>query len=474
MTKHEIEVRLKLLDLEQEQIQIQMDLALYKSENQIEFFEPLKHQDLFLDYLHQGKKTILLQGSNQIGKTITGCVICGAACLGYEPWSGEPTVFGKPPIKVRIVCSDWEHHAKEVIVPKLKEWLPKNRYTTKKNNVGVEAYFNFDNGSTLELLTHVQDTKAHESWTGHLVWADEPIPRDKYVANKRGLLFNNGVFLLTMTAVYEPWIKNELVDKPNKNVGLVCGVKIEENTYLSESAIEEFKNSCTDEDRAARTEGGWLQLSGRIIPGFHTNTHTIDPIIEKVPSDWPVIALVDTHLKLPHAISYFALDKYNRLYLIKETWEALSPEDIADEIIRTKQRYFLRLENAFLDPLSKGDTEFIKRHGQNVPDTFTTVSLKLYEAGIRTEVASKDKKSGIANIKAGFKKDPRLSTIFISRDCTTTIEELNNWVYDPKTNKPKDENDHFCENLYRATLSGIKYTSVSSKDDYQTESYGVV
>lgn len=469
----DIEKRIRLIEIERERYRLEKEKAIYISENQIEFFEPLEHQSKVLDFVHKGKKTIILQGANQIGKTITGVAISSVCAIGYEPWSGEKSVFGKPPTKTRIVCSDWEHHAKEVIVPKLKEWLPKNRYITKKNNVGVEAYFIFDNGSTIELLTHVQATKSHESWTGHLVWADEPIPKDKYSANKRGLVFNNGVFLLTMTAVYEPWIKKELVDKLSKNTGLVLNVDISKNTYLSNEAIEEFSSACSKDELEARIHGGWMQLSGLVVPEFNINEHVIDPI--KIPADWPVIVMVDTHLKLPHAIMFIAIDKYDRMYVFHEVWDSLTADDISDEIIKYKQKHSLRIEHVFLDPLSKGDTEYIKRQGIAIQDTFTTIQQKLLPFGISCTVASKDKKSGIANLRAGFNKNAKMASIFITNECVLTIDQLSNWVYDKDSNKPKDEDDHFPENLYRSTLAGVRYsTPYSSNDVKQSEGCGVV
>lgn len=474
MSKRRLEIKLNLLGISKKRLVIVREKARYRLDHQCEFFNPLSHQQKVLEFLHNGKKTIVLQGANQIGKTITGVLVCSTVALGYEPWSGTASIFGKPPTKTRIICSDWEHHAKEVIVPKLKEWLPRNRYITKKNNVGVEAYFIFDNGSTIELLTHVQDTKSHESWTGHFVWADEPIPKDKYSANKRGLVFNDGVFLLTMTAVYEPWIKRELVDIHNKNTGLVLNVDIHENTYLTNEAIEEFENACSKEEKEARIKGGWLQLSGRVIPEFDNTIHVVDSFVDRIPSDWPVVAMVDTHLKLPHAISFIAIDKYNRMYVVEECWDSMKPEDIADEILRFKTKHSVRLENAFFDPLSKGDTEYIKRLGMDVPDTFSIVADKLRPAGIACYIASKDKKSGIANIRGAFCKDYKVSTMFICDNCLLTIEELNNWVYDKDTNKPKDEDDHFVENLYRATLSGVKYTDPRTYSDYEPEPCGVV
>ena len=177
--------KIKLM-IELEKLKLQAER--YKTENKIEFFEPFEHQERALGHIFNGKKTVLLQGGNRIGKTVLGACVVGMACLGYKPWDKGDSIFGKGPVRVRVICVDWEHHAAEVVVPALKEWLPVGSYETKKNNTGVDAFWKFRNGSTIELMTHVQDTKQHEGWKGNLVWADEPLPRDKYIANKRGLV----------------------------------------------------------------------------------------------------------------------------------------------------------------------------------------------------------------------------------------------------------------------------------------------
>lgn len=459
-----LKAKLNLLNIEEKLIDLKDQEEIYKKENRIEFYTPWPHQKQAFDLLHSGKKTIIFQGSNQIGKTALGVNICGAAALGYQPWDNKSVthLFGKPPTKIRILCADWEHHAKEVIVPKLIEWLPKKRYETKKNNVGVEAYFTFNNGSTIELLTHVQETKSQEGWTGNVVWADEPLPRSKYSANKRGLVFYSGIFLLTMTAVYEPWVKKELVNNPTPGTGLVLSIPMRANPLLKEEDIKEFELACPKEEVNARVYGGWLQLSGQVIPEFNPTIQIVDSF--KVPPNWPVLGLYDFHPGKPQAIGFYAFDIYNRIFVIYETWENLSPEEIADEVLRLKQKNSWRLENFLIDPLAKGDTQYIKRRGVEIKDTFNTIKDKLEPFGINVDVASKDVESGIANIRASCKSKPE--AFFICRNCELHIEQIENWVKDPETGKPKkgkDIEDHFMENLYRATLAGIIYEDMKQE-----------
>lgn len=352
-------------------------------------------------------------------------------------------------------CVDWEHHAKEVVVPVLKEWLPKGTYVTKKNNVGIEAYWEFpETGSTIEILTHSQETRIHEGWKGHLVWSDEPLPKDKYTANLRGLIDYSGVFIMTMTALYEPWILDEIVLSNDSKVGAITEIPMSANPMLKVADIENFARGLTQEERDVRVKGGWLQLTGRVLKEFKSDLHKVKDF--KVPTDWPVIAVIDIHLNKPQAVGFYGWDKYDRIFVIDEIWENLTPEQVADEIVKRKFHY-PRMKDAFIDPLSKGDNAYIKNRF-NVEDTFTVIERKLMPHGIRLYPASKDKSSGIRNLKARLEGPNGMPTLFFMEHCQRHLWEIQRWVYD-KEGQPVKENDHFMENLYRATLSGVKYTA---------------
>ena len=424
--------------------------------NRIVFFEPFAHQARIIELLHAGKKVLLLQGANRIGKTVLGACLAGSFAFGVQPWDGKQTVFpaGKP-TKGRIICVDWEHHAREVVVPKLKEWLPAGSYVTRKNNVGVEAYWDFPNGSSFELMTHIQDTKIHEGWSGEWVWSDEPLPRDKYVANRRGLLDSSGVFIMTMTALYEPWIMDEIALNAAPHIGVVCEIPIYANTTLKKEDIENYAGEVEEDKREARIQGGWFQLAGKVLKGFDNSIHVIDS--SPVPPDWPVIACIDLHLNVPQAVGFYGWDKYDRLFAVGEFWKNVAPEVIADEIIRQKSKNVWRLKDAFIDPLAKGDSAYVKNRYGDVEDSFITIERKLASAGITLHVASKDKDSGIRNLQSRIKGPNGIPSLFIQRSCERHIYEVQRWVYD-KDGKPMKNEDHMMENMYRATLSGTKWT----------------
>lgn len=445
--KRRLELQKKIADLED-------IIRSHEGSRKIEDWVPWPHQRKALDLIEAGKKVVLVQGANRIGKTVLGACLVGAACLGIQPWDGNPTVFGKVPVRVRVIAVDWEHHAKEVIVPALKEWLPTGTYQTHKNNVGVETYWDFpETKSTIELMTHSQETRIHEGWKGHIVWSDEPLPKDKYSANKRGLIDYSGIFLMTMTALYEPWILDEIVLSPDKSVGCILEVPMRANPLLKDEDIQNFSKSLTEEERSVRVDGGWLQLSGLILKKFDKDRNIVKDF--RVPTEWPVISVIDIHLSRPQAVGFYGWDKWDRQYAIDEIWEHMTPENIADEVIKRKYDY-PRLKDVYIDPLAKGDDVFVKNR-INIQDTFTIIEKKLVAHGIRLHIASKDKPSGIRNINTKLEGANGMPSLFFMEKCKRHIHEAMRWIYD-KDGLPQKENDHFMENLYRSTLTGTRYT----------------
>lgn len=234
-----------------------------------------------------------------------------------------------------------------------------------------------------------------------------------------------------------------------------------------------IKDLKDDNERMPRVFGIPKHLMGLIIKGYDKDIHVIDPF--KVPTDWPVTPIIDLHLSTPQALSFFAVDPPGNHYVIDEIWEHLSPEQIADEIIRRKTSNAWDIDTAFIDPLSKGDSAYVKNRGMEVEDSFSIIERKLSEHSIQLISASKDKKSGILNITnwlCGINGKP---TLFFFRSLQSatdgiygTLFEITRWVYD-EDGIPAKKDDHFMENLYRYTLAGVEYNGSRGKYYHQQD-----
>ncbi len=419
-----------------------------------------------------------------------------------------------PPVRIRVTGEDWTHSIGQTIIPELIKWAPKGAYTTRKNSQGVEYLWKWHNGSTIEIMTHDQDVKLFESWLGDGWWPDEPPPYPIWSAMARGLFMTGGKVLMPTTPLKEAWVLDELVLSGRPDVGVIDDVNVWDNpmlydhdteelkktglsddnieAYFKESMkskqgptvlkamlieihgeiegdviwgdlipnlyIERFVQDIADEDRMPRLFGQFKSLVGRVVKEYDPDIHDVEPF--KIPTDWPVVAGIDFHLEKPHAISYYTINPSSMEYVIDEVFENMSSEDIADDIIRKKHKNGWRLEMAFIDPLSKGDLGFMKNrmtNQGNMENSFTIIRNKLSKHGIILEVGSKDKVSGIDNIRRKFKGPNGLPTLFFFDTCNMHRHQMMRWVFDDK-GKPRKVDDDFPENLYRWTNFGIKYT----------------
>jgi hypothetical protein len=512
-------------------------VAAFKAAHRTFFWTPYPWQERLIEAV-RNKSTIAAISSNKIGKTCCVINILISWLLGYEPWNPVTKehpeaveVFGqyyrvsslgiKPPVNLILTGEDWKLHIGRVLVPELKKWAPQGWYETKKNEQGTEYYWEWNNKSTLTIMSYSQDDDLFESFRAQGVVMDEPPPKEKYSAMSRGLLLDCGKTLLSLTPLKEAWILDEIVLSGRRDIGIVDGLNITDNPDLYNSDLEllsdlgldqgqkdtffgklmyenvekaipvtdkgysaeqylekilpvdrledisklkilKFIKDIDPDDVPPRVFGQFKSLVGRVLKGFDDNIHVIKPF--EVPTDWPVIVMIDFHLSTPQAISYWTVNKQEINYCIGETWQNINADGIADDIIRKVKRYGWNIEKAFIDPLSKGDTAYMRNAlGTNLHSTFETLEERLSEHGITLAVASKDKDSGIKNIQTWLKGPNGMPTAYVFEDCERHIYETKRWVFDDKGKPAKDVSDHFMENWYRYTLTGNRWEDAQIK-----------
>ena len=430
-----------------------------------------------------------------------------------------------PPVDLILTGEDWKLHIGRVLVPELKKWVPAGWCRTKKNEQGVEYLWEFcdNNGSwnhpsTLTIMSYSQDDALFESFRAQGVGMDEPPPKSKYKAMSRGLLLDCGKTVLSLTPIKEAWILDDIVLSNRKDIGIVDGLKITDNPdllegdmavlapYLNDAQTSEYFDLLLYENKAGgkpvadrgeaatqflenyipeknwgaisklrilkfirdidpadvppRIFGEFKALVGRVLKEFDLNIHRVKSFL--VPTDWPVTVMIDFHLSTPQAISYWAVNEQNCHFCVDETWENLSADGIADDIIR-KWKSGMNISKVFIDPLSKGDTAYMRNQlGTNIRDTYSILDEKLSKFKMTLAVASKDKESGIKNIKDQLMGANHMPTVFICENCERHFFEVQRWVFDDN-GKPIKENDHFMENWYRYTLTGAEYKKFKVK-----------
>jgi len=237
-------------------------IAKFKKEHLCFFWKPYPWQERLLASVRE--KTISAAiSSNKIGKTAAVVNILLSWLFGYEPWTqgyeGEDfweeggqryrvsSLGIKPPVNLMLTGEDWKSHIGRSLIPELKKWCPVNWYTTKKNEQGVEYYWEFYNKSTLTVMSYSQDDDLFESFRIQGVLLDEPPPKSKYTAMSRGLLLDNGKTLLSLTPLKEAWILDEIVLSGRKDIGVIDNLKITDNPDLYNSDCQVLKKMGLEE-----------------------------------------------------------------------------------------------------------------------------------------------------------------------------------------------------------------------------------
>ena len=396
--------------------------------------------------------------------TTLGVILSLCTLFGEYPWSGEKIAFPhSKPRRVRIIAGEWETRIKSVIIPELEKWWPKSRAVkTKNNNVGATAYWlDEKTGSSLQILSNMQDSMAHEGDQMDLCYFDEPVRKPVYIANARGLVDRQGVEIFCMTLLDEAWIDREVVNKrlpdgrPDPSVFKVETQSTDNVGYgISQEGLDSFIAKLDKEDYEARILGVPKYKSGLVYPKYRREKHLKDRFT--VPLDWPVDIAFDIHPRKEQAVLFMATAPNGYKYLIHEIWEHGDGKQIAEAAIRIVNWGSYRVNRVIVDPLAKGD----ENQGNT---TFDKMSQVLSRYDILLETATKDKDTGILNVKKCLEGPNKEPSLFIFDDLVRTIYEIEGYMWDKDTQKAQKVDDDMMENLYRLILLDTVYVEPESE-----------
>lgn len=347
-----------------------------KRERAIESYEPHEKQQLFHD--NWQKTFCMFLGGNQTGKTTGGLADDIADALGYEPWSGRKRK--DPPLSIKIVGEDYPNHISDVITPKLMELCPKDIIAKVEKIQGKHiSKIYFKNGSVMKFMVHEQDSSKFEGSTDDVIHWDEPPPREHYIAALRGILAKGGRMKFTMTAIKEPWIKEEIIDNFGPDRVFYVKVHMNDNPHLSEDLKDVWIKAMDPEERKARIEGDFLHLGGNIYKGYDFNHHVI-PRDSIDPTGLPCGMVIDPHDRKPFFMAWFCVTPEDQVVFFREwpDWELFHKikshentiqdyieliKEIEEEEEITSQMYY-----RFIDPNSGNKRNAVLTEGESFVD----------------------------------------------------------------------------------------------------------
>lgn len=454
----------------------------YREANRIEFFStppnpgPNPKQAKILEaWLNPKYKTLGLSGGERLGKTLILTLIGLSTLWGEFLWDGTDLSYLIPhtkPRKIRYIGQGWHDHIAAVVIPELEKWWPQNRPVEKHGNGIIKDTFWWDEKtkSTIEIMSNSQDPRVHRGWKGDLILYDEPCRREIYTSNARGLVDRKGRELFAATLLNEPWIDREIVKRrldngrPDPSVFWVQGTMYDNVGFgLTKKGVEEYRSKLKDSEQKSRIYGIPEYMEGLIFPEWDRKIHVRERF--QVPLDWLIDIAIDCHPRENQAILFTAVDPMNQKWIVNEIFDHGDGTWIGENIVRCVNQNSYRVNRIICDPLAKGDKN-------NPNTTYDKIARVLMAHGLPLETATKDKSSGIKEITTHLMGPNKQPSLFVFDDCVRFIWEIEGWMWDEKTMKPIDKDDHQMENLYRTLMLGTKYREMEDEEYNETQRTG--
>ncbi len=462
---------------------ILIERARRLTEEQYRYYEPSGKGEEFIDEFASGENFIVLySAANGVGKTATVANI-----LAHLFWNtGENEYFnGKlfkdfPYLKRGRIVSTPTNVQKNII-PEMKTWFPRGKYTAKRGNKTFESVWQTNTGWDFDIMTYEQDSMEFEGVTLGWAWFDEPPPQAIFKATvsrmrKGGIIIIGATPLAGSAYLYDSFAKGDYtvemttgeggtVTKFERKVAYIeadiesaCrehGVR----GHLRHQDIENMVAEYSEDEKQARIYGKFQHLVGLVFKRFSRKVHVIPPFNISM-RDFTVYEFLDPHPRNPDAVMWVAVDRKGTKYVIDELFVKVDGiEDLAMRIRSKASQY--RVVKRMADP-------WIFVPNQHSKDG-KTISMELAEAGLPYIEASKaraqsDRRIADAlnyvEINGYMQQAPE---VYIFDTCQRTIFEFEHYQWQEytgkgadlhnKKEKPVDKDDHMIENLGRALFN---------------------
>jgi len=431
-----------------------------------EFFVPTGVGEEFIGLVGGGDYFIVLDSAaNGTGKTTLGVNVLVNIMYGRQNgWFDYPLFNNwKFPKRGRIVSDPTTIQA--VIIPELKSWLPRDRYTTEKRGKNFESYWKTDTGFEFEIMSNEQDPKEFESATLGWAWLDEPPPQSIYKATVARLRKGGVMFITATPLAGSAWMYDQIVTNVEGEHGRRTFITADVESackehgtrgFLEHAHIQDMLSEYNEDDMQARAHGLFQHLVGLVFKRWERKVHVIRPFPVS-PREFSVIEMLDPHPRNPDAVTWLAVDRHGQKFIVDELFENVTgDEELAMRIKNKASQY--RVVHRLADP-----SAFVE-------DQHTGMSLatKLANHGLRYSEATKARRTADRRIADALNYERvgnefiRTPELYVFNYCTRTIFEFEHYRWDEWRGRSRDEHgpkektvdkdDHFIENIGRGLI----------------------
>jgi phage terminase large subunit-like protein len=370
---------------------------------------------------HKSSTNVTLYiGGNRSGKTVGGVCEDIYRMRGQSPYKWLPPA----PTRGRIVCVDFTYGVQQIIIPKLKQWLPPSLLINgswEDSYNGQLKELTLSNGSTVELMSYEQDIYKFAGTSRDWIHFDEEPPKHIYTECMARLIDRSGKAYLTMTPVEGmTWIYDTLyvpgVEERDPHTKVII-VDITENYHLPEEARDSFLNSLEPDEREARKSGTFVSLGGLVYKTFNMQDHVIDPIdVPKLISQgWEVHESMDHGYNNPTAWLWHLVSPRGRVITFDEHYESGKVVSEHADIVKKK-----KYRSVFVT----ADPATAQRNGV----TGTSIQVEYAKQGIILIPGNNDVTAGVNRVNSYMRLVPvgkqELPTWQVTSNCVNLINEL--------------------------------------------------
>ena len=257
-----------------------------------------------------------ISGGNRGGKT--NSVVAEAIWWATDthPYRKRPRSWGNGAIFQRFIVVDVAKGVEQIILPKLKEMVPKSylvRGSFDQSWDSKNLIFTFSNGSTIDFLTHQMTLDKHGGVPRHIIYYDEIPPQEVFNENAMRLIDYEGWWVIAATSVAGMGWTYDLLVEPREN-GAIPPDELETfvmtqdmNPYLAGDHMSRnrYYLGMDETEKRIRRDGEFLAKTGLVFPNFKVETHVIEPMMP--PREWDWYSSVDFGWNNPTAWLWHAV-----------------------------------------------------------------------------------------------------------------------------------------------------------------------
>lgn len=425
------------MDFKEHLRKLQEDLLAQSRQPNIYGYVPHPKQE---DFHRAQELERLFIGGNRSGKTTAGAAEMIYWLRGQHPHRKLPEDGYQ--MRCRSVSVDFTSGVNMIVKPAIQRWIPPSLLI---NGSWEDSYNSNDrlltcaNGAFLEFKSYDQDVIKMAGTSRHATWFDEEPPEEIFNECNLRRLDVRGSWWATLTPLPDygggiSWLYDSIYVPGKQGIRPVKIVEVltDQNPHLDAGLIEEMFESMTEEERAARRKGEFIQIGGLVFPKFTPEKHVVHEMILTPKSPRTrLVASMDHGLNDPTAWLWHLITEHGTIFTFHEHYQANMTIPQHAQVVREFERTLGRPVD-----FRVGDPAIKQRSGQTGLSNHVAYS----QQGIHIALAkgARDIEPGLAKMMDYIYWDdekkikPRW---YIHESCINLIRELRKYKWKTKDSK---------------------------------------